>query len=247
MTHEFGYIPSKPDRRDFKFETISNKPLPASVDLRVGNWVSPIRDQADLGACTGFAETALREHLDLKAGKPLTVLSPLFLYYREREIEHTISQDAGAEPRDGFKTLLHSGVAPETDEPYNVNDFTHAPSPQATKDALKFKISSYRRMRSLRTLKSCLASGYGAVLGFTVYSSFEEDEKLATRGIMPMPAPGEQVLGGHAVFCCGYSDPDQWLIIKNSWGDSWGLGGFFYMPYAFVTSVNCSDIWTAGL
>jgi C1A family cysteine protease len=33
-----------------------------------------------------------------------------------------------------------------------------------------------------------------------------------------MPAPGEKVIGGHAVMGVGFDDGNQWFIVRNSWG-----------------------------
>jgi C1A family cysteine protease len=63
-------------------------------------------------------------------------------------------------------------------------------------------------------------------------------------GMMPLPASNEQVVGGHAVMVVGYNDAKQVFVIRNSWGASWADKGYFYMPYAFITSNNCSDFWT---
>lgn len=43
---------------------------------------------------------------------------------------------------------------------------------------------------------------------------------------------------GHAVYVCGYEmhNGQKCLVFKNSWGDSWGSGGFGYFPEVFVTS-----------
>jgi len=61
---------------------------------------------------------------------------------------------------------------------------------------------------------------------------------------MPMPESDEKVMGGHAVLCIGYDDDEQMFIVRNSWGESWGLGGYFKMPYAFLTDPDlASDFW----
>lgn len=49
-----------------------------------------------------------------------------------------------------------------------------------------------------------------------------------------MPTKEEKILGGHCVMAVGFDESKQSFIIRNSWGDNWGLYGYFYMPYAFV-------------
>ena len=59
-----------------------------------------------------------------------------------------------------------------------------------------------------------------------------------------MPKPSEKVVGGHAVMAVGYDDSKSVVIVRNSWAASWGDKGYFYMPYAYVTSNNlCDDFW----
>lgn len=36
--------------------------------------------------------------------------------------------------------------------------------------------------------------------------------------------------------------------MRNSWGPGWGKGGYFTMPYAYLTDSNLSDdFWTVRL
>lgn len=248
--HFYGYLPDEEDSRDFAFQSVRppSAPLPPVVDLR--HLCSPVRDQGQLGSCTGFAiAVGMREFLLRKLGVPFTPLSPLFVYYEERLKEHTVQQDAGAQPRDGFKVLAKTGCAPENDDPYNPAQFTHPPSAKAVKDAHHFKIAAYHRLNGLADIQSCLAGGTGVVLGFKVFESFESDA-VAKTGKMPMPAPGEASLGGHAVFCAGYQTNSAFpgggaLIVKNSWGTGWGDAGYFYMPFDYVRPEYVSDAWTA--
>jgi C1A family cysteine protease len=43
----------------------------------------------------------------------------------------------------------------------------------------------------------------------------------------------------------GYDDVNQWYILRNSWGDKWGMRGYFTMPYSYLLDENLSDdFWT---
>jgi len=254
--HGLGLIPDSYDHRDLPFAAPSPEAiaaLPPAVDLR--GTCSPVRSQGNLGSCTGFSmSVGLREFLEIKSGNPspMVPLSPLFLYYEERLLEGTVDQDSGAMIRDGLKVLQQMGVCPEADDPYDVSKFTQAPSQPAITAAKMFTISAYHRIQTLIPLKTALAGGNGAVLGVTVYESFESPDADRT-GHIPIPQRGEQRLGGHAIFCVGYRDDANYagggyVIFKNSWGTGWGDQGYGYLPYQYVSNHKLtSDIWTASL
>lgn len=224
--------------------------LPASADLR-GAYPT-VYNQQQLGSCTANSIAAVVEADFIKQKLPIWIPSRLFIYYNERVMEGTVSQDAGAEIRDGIKSINAQGVCPETEWPYNVNKFATKPTAQCYADALKYRSLSYQSVgQDLTSLKSCLAGGYGISFGFTVYESFESDQVAAT-GVVPMPTMLESVLGGHAVVCVGYNDtkttlngcPPGYFIVRNSWGPYWGKKGYCFMPYAYLTNVNLSsDFW----
>lgn len=77
-------------------------------------------------------------------------------------------------------------------------------------------------------------------LGFTVYESFESQD-VASTGVVPMPGTDEQALGGHAVVGVGYDDSQQRFIVRNSWGDAWGMKGYFTIPHDYLANRDLSD------
>ena len=60
-----------------------------------------------------------------------------------------------------------------------------------------------------------------------------------------MPMADEQQLGGHAVLAVGYDEAQQRFVVRNSWGESWGVDGYFTMPYPYLLQGSLSsDFWT---
>ena len=59
MAYKYGMIPSVPDSRDRIFQNPSHVPLPASFDL--SHWMKPVKNQGNLGSCTGNAYAGIAE------------------------------------------------------------------------------------------------------------------------------------------------------------------------------------------
>jgi C1A family cysteine protease len=231
------WLPDLPDHRDLKYK-MSNMKLPVSMDLRDED--SAIKDQGDLGSCTGNAIASLIEE-ELVAK---TEISALFIYFQERKLEGSISNDSGASIRDGIKACAKVGACSEQFYPYIVEAFKKEPSALAYANAMHRKLLSYRRVSNLKEMLDCIASGHGIVMGFTVYESFLTEE-VANTGIMPYPKLLERAAGGHAVVAIGYNTHKKMLLVKNSWGDDWGQNGYFWMPFKVIQNRNMSDdFWT---
>lgn len=244
MKRKYTWRPSLPDIRDHLYSrAVPVESLPAKADLRPG--CPAVYDQGQLGSCTANAAAGAFE-FDLKR-QGLTDFEPsrLFIYYNERVIDGDVKTDAGSQLRTAAKTLNKDGVCAEAAWPYIVSKFAKKPGASCYTKAKKNVSTSYQALdnTNLTQLKTCLASGSPFILGFTVYASFESDA-VAQTGNVPMPAPHESVLGGHAVMCVGYDDSKQVFIVRNSWGSGWGDGGYCYMPYAYLTNSRlASDFW----
>ncbi len=254
----YGWSPDLPDQRDHVYSAPLPRlgPLPAKVDLR--KQCPDVYDQGQIGSCTANAIAAAIEFDLLKQKAADFMPSRLFIYYNERNMEHTVATDSGAQIRDGVKSVNKLGVCPETEWPYvatppdpNTNVWpsgakpAQRPTPACFKDALNHQVVSYQRVNTdLAQMKGCLAAEYPFVFGFTVYDAFES-AAVAKTGVLNMPASTEQVVGGHAVLAVGYDDDAQRFIVRNSWGPKWGQAGYFTIPYAYlITSNLADDFWT---
>jgi C1A family cysteine protease len=245
----FGWVPDLPDHRDKMYSApfVHATQLPPSVDLRPH--CPPVYDQGQLGSCTAHAIGAALEFDQMKQGMAdVFVPSRLFIYYNERVMEGTISQDAGAMIRDGVKSVNKVGAPHEKLWPYSdasPGPFTKKPSAAAFADASKHPAVIYQRLTQVDLqLKGCLASGYPFIFGITVYESFES-AAVAKSGKVPLPKPKEKQLGGHAILAVGYDDTQRRFIIRNSWGPGWGQKGYFTLPYEYVLDENLADdFWT---
>jgi C1A family cysteine protease len=247
--NHFGWIPDLPDARDHLYSAPlpTLAALPAKLSLRPQ--CPPVLDQGALGSCTANAIASAHrfDQMTEAAAAPFAP-SRLFIYYNERVIEHSVSEDSGAMIRDGIKSIARQGVCAEKSWPYVITKFARKPPATCYKAALDHQALSYQRLvQSLTQMKGCLASGYPFVFGFSVYESFETPD-VARTGTVPLPSQNERLLGGHAVLAVGYDDRRQRFLAMNSWGTRWGDGGFFTIPYAYLTDGDlAADFWTVRI
>ena len=239
-TSKFNLLPDKFDARDYRYQAKALR-LPNSVDLRP--YCTNIENQGPLGSCTGQAVAGAIEMLN-KRNKKTTDVSRLYIYYFERLIEGTVHYDSGAYIRDGIKACSHYGAPLESLWPYDISKYRAKPSTAAMNDGVNRKITLYERATDFNACINALANGYSVIVGFLVYSSFMS-AGVARTGMMPYPnTRRESLLGGHAVLLVGYDNAKKRFIARNSWGTSWGDGGYFYMPYDVIINQQMSwDFW----
>lgn len=210
--------------------------LPHRVDLR--SKMPSIYDQGDLGSCTACALCGIVGYID-----PVVKGSKLFVYYNTRLLANNVKYDTGASLEDGVASLQKYGVCQEKLWSYDIKKFSETPPQICYTKGLKNVALQVKNIRNdLNDMKSSLSNGWPFVVGIEVYSSFET-LYVAQTGNVPMPSRTDRYLGGHAVVCVGYDDTKKAFIMRNSWGAEWGINGYFYLPYAYLTSNMASDLW----
>ena len=231
------------DSRDLIATFKLNKDLSEKVDLRIDNF--GVYDQGHLGSCTANAICANYYFIERKENKESFQPSRLFLYYNERKLEGTTDSDSGASIRDGFKSMSLYGMVEEDQWKYDISQFKTEPPVDVYNQAIKNCTKRFYRITDNKVdhLKTILNNGFPFVFGMLVFSSFESPE-VAKSGMVPLPTENDQQLGGHALLCMGYDDEKKSFLIRNSWGESWGLGGYCYIPYDYISNPKLVwDLW----
>jgi C1A family cysteine protease len=267
-----GWIPDYPDFRDYTEKTSEiqevlglSKPSkaknpPVSIDLR--EWCSPIENQGNLGSCTANAGVGVIEYYERKAFGRHMDASRLFLYKVTRNLMKQ-KGDTGAYLRTTMGAMVLFGVPPENYWAYSDDEqkFDQEPPAFCYAFALNYQAIKYFRHdppgikveEVLKKVKSYLALGHPAMFGFTVYNSIEQAE---SNGKIPYPSSKEKIEGGHAIVVVGYDDKmkikNQYekiettgaLLIRNSWGKTWGDKGYGWLPYEYVLKGLAEDFWS---
>ena len=238
----YNLVWSKPDPNHWKYvPKFSASNLPPSVDLSTPK--VPVLDQGQIGSCVGNSTAACLQFVQLKEKYPWFFLpSRLWIWNQTKLTEGTpLTTDAGIAISDACATIATKNVCAEKWYPYDTVNFGNPISQLAIqKAALHTGHAYYALSNDMTSLKSCLAQGYPFVTGITVYESFESTEAIRT-GNIPMPnVATEKNLGGHAILIVGYDDSTSTFKFQNSWGTYVGKGGYFTIPYAYLSNSSLS-------
>ncbi|MCP4545671.1 MAG: hypothetical protein GY835_04280 [bacterium] len=195
-----------------------------------GDFVTGIRNQGECGSCWDFAATGSLESAFLISIGGGNV--PDFDLSEQHVLscmdDYGFGSDCGGgNAADVYWFATNVGMIEEFCLPYQGNDSYPCGEICDDSDERSYTFDSYGTVCSglnIEAIKDALHNHGPVATTMTVYDTFD----AYTGGIYE--ASGS-VTGYHAVTIIGYNDTHRYWIAKNSWGQGWGLGGFFMMSY----------------
>jgi len=264
-----GWIPQLPDIRDYTMENPKvfkayqragifcgddeGLTIPPQVDI--SEFDSPIENQGSQGTCTANAGASLLEHLERRTYGTYIEHSRKFLYKMSRQLLG-LTGDVGSTIPATLGSIVIFGMPPEKYWPYTkgVDDqptaFVHglAQNYQGT-SYVNLSKTGTTTAQILYNMKVNLTSGLPVIFGFSMYSSITTCDD----GYIKYPLPGETTETGHCVLAVGFNDTVEInngsytsvgaFYIKNSWGTGWGINGYGWLPYDYITNGIATDCW----
>jgi C1A family cysteine protease len=193
-------------------------PVPTTFDWRDKGAVTPVKDQGQCGSCWAFSATETIESYHFLAGKPLISLSPQQIV----DCDKTSYGCNGGWTQHAFDYVEKSrGLDTEASYPYHATDGTC----RANEGVVGATISSWKYITQNDDENAMLQAAYqtGPLSICVDASSWAYYKGGVIRSC------GTQV--DHCVVITGFTNiggVDAWTV-RNSWGTSWGVGGYLYV------------------
>jgi hypothetical protein len=192
-------------------------------DWRDYNCVTAAKSQDGCGSCWAFAAVGeLESHMLVYDGRYEDLSEQMIL-----SCVTTSSGCDGGFAVDAYKVFMEQGIVTEACMPYEADDQIPCNKDRCT---IFTGVIGYERIRPrVDDIKAALLRGPVST-SFDVYTDFYYYEE----GCYENAAGGEKI-GSHAVIIVGWYEyfcggQGAWLC-KNSWGEDWGMDGFFFIKY----------------
>lgn len=235
-----GAILEAPDERDFDYSLIAGDP---NVELPKSFRVSPIPiyNQGRLDCCVGAGIAAAKS---LQEEEVLSMRHAWSLAKKYGALRGYPREAYGAYVTDGLKAVVAEGLLLDgtIDEDITVPRLDYMDvtlNKTQERQALKHRALTFWRVtyaaQDVEAIKRAMFETGNAVMTSVLW--FSEYNKPKD-GFLPNPKTSSS---GHFFICTGW-DVDKngrtYLIFQNSWGESWGDRGYFYVYQDKVANHN---------
>lgn len=209
--------------------------LPGAVDWRAHgghNYITGVKDQGQCGSCVAFGTSAAIDGamriidaapIGTPKGNTLHDVSEAQLFYCSKTPQDQHNCETGWWPTAALAYAHATGLAPETCFPYTAGDQPCKLCANWQKELTK--VGTTVSLTNAAAMRSFLATKGPLITCFTVYDDF-----YAYHSGVYIHKSGA-LEGGHCVCCIGYNLSKKAWLCKNSWGATWGMGGYFWIGF----------------
>ena len=226
MTHALGWLPEDIPK-DARVTPVVSAAPPTHFEWTQKdgqNWMTSVKDQGGCGSCVAFAAVgALEGQLKIQTNNPSWNI--------DLSEQHLFSCSGGTcsggeTISSALNYLQQYGTPDEACSPYQGGSGSCSNSCPDWQSRAS-KISSWSWVaNNPSAIEAALMNG-PLIAGFTVYADFY----YAYNGGVYHWDHVSQPVGGHAIVIVGYDQPGQYWVVKNSWGASWGVNGYFRIGF----------------
>ncbi|XP_070490102.1 cathepsin K-like [Chironomus tepperi] len=225
----------------------STTPASPAVDWRP-NYTQPIVNQGQCACCWAFSAVSVVEAFNEIRGKGMTAMSPQNLV----DCDTTNSGCNGGWPRatlDFIKSNYGTKLANSINYPYTSGTTKVAGSCKSPPSVpLNFTTPFQFFLNGNATALKKIISNYGPVaIAMQVSSSgLFQNYKTGIFSDASCPGPNQCGTVNHAMVAVGYGSTagQEYFIVRNSWGSSWGESGYIRMAMGNTCNVAC---WAIGV
>jgi len=210
------------DRHTFLAPSVDD--LPASVDWRKKGYVTPIKDQGQCGSCWAFSATGSLEGQWFAKTKKLVSLSEQNLVDCSGKFGN-MGCDGGLMDSAFQYIKANKGIDTEKSYPYEAVDGKC----RFTAKNVGANDTGFTDIKSMD--EAALQKAIATVGPISVAIDASQDSfQFYSSGVYNEPDCSSTELD-HGVLAVGYDTKgkDDYYIVKNSWGTSWGSEGYIWM------------------
>lgn len=208
-------------------EVLDLSALPTSVDWRTKGVVTNVKDQGQCGSCYSFSSTGALEGIYAITRGNLVSFSEQQIVDCDNGLTKAHGCNGGLMDQVFSYVSSNGGLCSEQDYPYVSGTTQKAGTCQTScKLVSGSKISKYTDVtpNSDNAMMTALAQQPVSV----AIQANQKEYQLYKSGVFTAPCGADL---DHGVLLVGYSSDNgqDYYILKNSWGTSWGMGGYILL------------------